>query len=206
MIILTHKLEVVLVKNGVDVDHYQISRTISLPISLLEFRKKYQIIVGYFGAIAPWLWYEEINKLTKSRSDLGFVFIGTDYNNGLKKLILRENVLHLSAIPYKILPGYAKKFDICFIPFEPGPIAQTTSPLKLFEYFAMEKPVVATKDMLECTAYKEVFLANSAAEFSAAIDKAILVKDNKKFKASLRKLAKENSWNARAKEMEKIFL
>lgn len=195
------------VPNGVDVKHYRnpSHRHVAIPEKFVDFKARYKIIVGYFGAIAPWLWYEMLAELFELRPDLGFVFIGPDFNYGLEHLPARENVLHLGTVDYKILPAYAHHFDVCFIPFAPGEIAHSTSPLKLFEYFALEKPVVVTSFMDECIGFEEVFSGDTAHSISNAIDKAVSVKDNAKYKARLAHLADQNSWLERAKTFEKIF-
>jgi SAM-dependent methyltransferase len=198
---------VILAQNGVDTDHYRnpAHQLTTLPESLIKFRTRHKKVVGYFGALAPWLWYEAIDELTAARPDLGFVFIGPDYYGGVKKLAVRDNILYTGAVDYKILPAYAQQFDVCFIPFAPGEIAKTTSPLKLFEYFALEKPVVTTADMAECVAFPEVFAGDSANGLGTAIDKAFRVKDDKAFKARLSQLADQNAWIERARAMEKAF-
>jgi len=198
--------KVVLVPNGVDTNHYRNHRRdVAIPASFKEFRRKYSNVVGYFGALAPWIWYDEINKLIDSRPDLGFIFIGPDYYGGLDRIRKAENVLCTGPIDYQDLPAYAKNFDICLIPFEPGEIARTTSPLKLFEYFALEKPVVVTSVMNECVSFPEVFAGADADELSGQIDKALAVKDDPAFKARLAELADENDWDHRAGAYEKVF-
>jgi glycosyltransferase involved in cell wall biosynthesis len=200
--------KVVLIPNGVDTRHYRdpIHQGTPLPHNLMSFRSRYSNIVGYFGAIAPWLWYQTISELIYSRPDLGFCFIGPEYYKGcIDQLPQVENVLYLGPVDYKILPSYARQFDICWIPFAPGEIARTTSPLKLFEYFALEKPVVATSEMLECVAFKEVFRGDSAKALSQAIDEAINVKSSFEFKMRLAQLADENDWDERARVMELVF-
>ncbi|MFM4797853.1 polysaccharide pyruvyl transferase family protein [Aeromonas caviae] len=195
------KEKVILAQNGVDTRHYRASahKSTPLPQSYTDFIYKYEgKVIGYFGALAPWLWYEAIAELVKSRPDLGFVFIGPDYYGGSEKLIKADNVLYLGSIDYKILPTYALKFDVCFIPFAIGEIARTTSPLKLFEYFALEKPVVVTSEMYECVAFKEVLHSDSADGFSREIDKAISLKDDPVFKKRMSELADMNDWDARA--------
>ncbi len=197
---------VLLVPNGVDPAHYRREPVSSkLPEKLQAFRKRYESIVGYFGAIAPWLWYELMDKLSATRPELGFLYIGPDYHGGVKSLPTRENVLYLGPVDYKVLPAYAKCFDVCMIPFRPGEIAKTTSPLKLFEYFAMEKPVVVTSDMSECVAFPEVFSGNSPQSFSAALDRALAVKNDPKYRRAVAKLADENDWMSRARVMEAAF-
>ena len=200
--------KVILIPNGVSTEHYRNPKHcgVSLPEQLLQFRSKYKYIIGYFGAIAPWLWYEVINELVKLRSDLGFVFIGPDYFDSAKKLPLAKNLIHLDYIDYSILPASAQLFDVCWIPFILGDLAKATSPLKLFEYFALEKPIVVTSDMLECIAYKEVLHAKTAEGLSSAIDQALDKVGDEIFQARLRNLADENDWNERAKIYEKCFV
>jgi len=190
----------VLIPNGVDVQHYQDARHLAvvLPERLVVFREKRSRIVGYFGAIAPWLWYEVIEEVSALMPDVGFMFIGPDYSGCVPLLPKSCNALYLGAVDYAILPAYARLFDVCFIPFRPGNVARSTSPLKLYEYFALEKPVVVTADMNECTSFPEVFAGSDAAELVKAIDRAFAVCDNKPYRARLRALAEANDWSFRA--------
>ncbi len=199
--------KVIMAQNGVDTRHYRSIRhvTTRLPQNLLAFRQRYKQIVGYFGALAPWLWYDAIKELVASRPDTGFVFIGPDYFGGSAQLPQAENVLYLGTVDYKILPAYARQFDICLIPFAPGEIARTTSPLKLFEYFALEKPVVVTSEMAECVIYPEVFRGHDVASLSLALDQAWAIKDDAVFKQKLADLADQNDWDKRALAMAEVF-
>ncbi|MRN67107.1 glycosyltransferase [Brucella sp. 10RB9213] len=198
---------VIMAQNGVDTKHYrsETHKDTIIKENYRVFREKYKTIVGYFGALAPWIWYDEINKLVSARPDIGFIFIGPDYYGGKSKLIDSENILCPGPIDYKALPAYAREFDVCLIPFEPGEIARTTSPLKLFEYFALEKPVVVTSFMDECIIYPEVFSGRDAAELSTKIDQAMKVSGDPVFKARLADLADKNSWDQRAAAYEKAF-
>lgn len=199
--------KVLYIPNGVDVDHYRSANEETSPLckELAEFQEKYPQLVGYFGAIAPWLWYDVLGDLARKRPDLGFVYIGPDFHYSVRKLPDTENTLTLGAVDYKILPAYAQHFDVCFIPFAPGEIAHTTSPLKLFEYFALEKPVVTTSFMDECVAFPEVFHGDSVQSLSQAIDQAMAVKENPSYRSRLAMLANENSWKERAKRFEFII-
>lgn len=190
-----------LIPNGVDNAHFRNAPPLTdCPEPLSGFRKKYQCIVGYFGALAPWLWYEAIGQVSALMPDVGFVFIGPDYNDALRRLPQSQNVLYLGVIDYAVLPSYARLFDVCFIPFRPGDVARSTSPLKLFEYFALEKPVVVTADMRECVVFPEVFSGNDAAELVAAIHQAFAVHKDEVYCAKLRALADASSWHVRAEQ------
>lgn len=190
----------VYIPNGVEVEHYRDARHLTVAPSefLGAFREKHQRIVGYFGAIAPWLWYEEIDQLSALMPEVGFVFIGPDYSGCVPRLPRRGNTLYLGAVDYTVLPAYARLLDVCFIPFRPGDVARSTSPLKLYEYFALEKPVVVTADMNECVAFTEVFSGGDATELAEAIDRAFAFCDNELYRAKLRALADAHSWSVRA--------
>jgi polysaccharide pyruvyl transferase CsaB len=198
--------KIILIPNGVDAGHYRAPelRT-DMPEKYKSFCVKYNICLGYFGALAPWLDYPMITELAKSRPDVGFIFIGPDYYGGQSELPLLPNVHITGAIEYAKLPAYAKLFDLCWIPFKSGEIAKTTSPLKLFEYFAMEKPVLVSSDMLECTVYPEVLHANNALAMSEHIDRAMTLVGQTAFLARLRNLADENDWSGRASQFNPIF-
>jgi len=188
------------IPNGVDVAHYRCGSDagIQLPKSFLHFRRRFQRIVGYFGAIAPWLWYDMLKRLVAARDDIGYIFLGPDYSGCEAKLPRAQNVLYVGAVDYVDLPLYARYFDVCFIPFSPGKIARSTSPLKLFEYFALEKPVVVTSDMRECIMFSEVLSGFDVPSFLEALDKAFAMCNDKAFCERLRSLADNNSWDIRA--------
>lgn len=196
------------IPNGVDVEHYRkaIKTDSILPDNLVAFRRKYKTTVGYFGAMAPWLWYDLIELISSKMPDVGFIFIGPDYQGGLEKLPLKDNIIYCGTVEYKTLPSYGKIFDICFIPFEPSEIASSTSPLKLFEYFALGKPVVVTECMNECTVYEEVFSGTDALSFIKAIKLASQSIGDAAYISKLNELAEKNSWSVRAEQFDRDIL
>jgi polysaccharide pyruvyl transferase CsaB len=191
---------VAFVPNGVDLAHYDRARRSPSPVpaDYLSFKNRHRALVGYFGALAPWLWYDLLNSVTERRPDLGFVFIGPDYFGARSQLINRANVLWTGPVPYANLESYARHFDVCTIPFQLGEVARTTSPLKLFEYFALEKPVIVTSDLRECTLFPEVFAAADPDQFSARLDEALSARGSSAYRMKLRKIAEQNTWDRRA--------
>jgi glycosyltransferase involved in cell wall biosynthesis len=194
------KGRVVLVPNGVDTRYYfSFTRKPAPPPLIAGFCSRYPKIVGYFGAIAPWLDYELVNALIATRKDLGFIFIGPDYDGlCMNKIAKADNLLLTGGVDYAVLPEYATWFDICWIPFEQGDVAKSTSPLKLFEYFALGKPVVAASDLRECLAFPQVFQGHDVGSFSQSFDKAFFLAKDPATVESLKQLAVANSWRERA--------
>ncbi len=196
--------KVLYLPNGVDVGHFQNPPEVSFNKDLTEFFKKYPIIVGYHGAIAPWLWFEVIQDLINIMKDVGFLFIGPLY--GINKFPLRgDNVYWTGKIDYEVLPAYVNRYTIGWIPFKPGPIAQTTSPLKLFEYFASGKPAVVSSEMHECTQFPEVFSGDGIQGLKESIEQAVEKSTDSIFTNRLMELAQEHTWEKRAITLEKFL-
>lgn len=191
------KDRLLMAQNAVNIEDFNASANTSIQDDLKEILVKNKPIVGYYGAMAPWLYYELINELTAKRRDLEFIFIGIDYNNSLKNLKIRDNVNYLGAKEYNDLIRYSKHFDCAIIPFQLGDIAKSTSPVKLFEYMAAGVPTVCTKDLQECEGYDYVYMSKNAKEFEKNIDKAIKNRSIAKATNTLQKYAIENTWEKR---------
>ena len=108
---------------------------------------------------------------------------------------------------YKILKNYADKFDVCTVPFVINDITKATSPLKIFEYMALGKPIVTT-EMDECKKYKSIFIANNNEEFIELIDKAIELskENNMEYHEILSREALDNTWESKTKEIIKNLI
>ena len=119
------------------------------------------------------------------------------------------NVHYLGIVNYKDLASYAYWMDVLTIPFLLNAITESTNPVKLFEYMALNKPIVTT-DMRECRKYKSVMIAKSHDEFIELLDKALKLEKNDPYFELLKKEALENTWEKKAKvfhdEVLKSFL
>jgi len=196
------KSRIILSQNAVNIEDFDYTKKIpKMPSDLLKISKLNKPIIGYYGALAPWLDGKLMNSVSKKRKDLEFVYIGPDYNDGKKNFKKYPNVHFLGAKEYRQLPDYALHFDCAIIPFGLGEIAKSTSPVKLFEYMAMGLPTVCTRDLDECKGYKNVFISKNAAEFERYLDKAIKEKTIDSSRQILLSSAKQNTWEQRAKDM-----
>ncbi|EGT4136555.1 glycosyltransferase [Clostridium perfringens] len=157
-------------------------------------------IIGYYGALAKWFDYKLIEQLAKEREDYEIVLIGMDYDGSYDKSNLKNysNISYLGMIDYKYLINYSRYFDVCIVPFIKNDITDSTSPLKIFEYMALEKPIVTT-DINECKNYESCLVSKDYDEFIRNIDKALKLEVNvKEYFSILRRESEENTWNNRA--------
>lgn len=189
--------------NGVDYDHFSnIDNTFEFDKDFNTIINSQKPIIGYYGALASWFDYEMVKFLAKEKPDYNIVLIGIKYDGSFDKANLGEysNIYFLGPKSYDILANYASHFDVCTIPFVINDITQATSPLKLFEYMALGKPIVTT-EMNECKKYKSVMTAKTKEEFVELIDKSLSLSanHNNDYFNLLEKEALENTWSEKAK-------
>ena len=195
--------------NGVDYEHYQnIDKLFEFDEEFKQILNEKKPIIGYYGAFASWFDYKLIRYLSKERPEFNIVLIGTKYDDTMEKSKIEElsNVHFLGKRDYKVLKNYANKFDVCTVPFIINDITRATSPLKIFEYMALNKPIVTTA-MDECKKYKSIFIANSKEEFAELIETALKLRtetDSEYFKI-LKKEALENTWESKANLIIKLL-
>lgn len=191
--------------NGVVYEHFARAARkeyLSPPTDLQRVLDKGQPIIGYYGALARWFDYPLMKRLAQLKSEYQFVLIGPDYDGTLELAgIPREANIHwLGVKPYDELPHYLQYFDVATIPFIVNDITHATSPLKLFEYMAAEKPIVITP-MQESMHYPGVLVGENADQFSAQLDLALKMREDQAYLSLLRETACENTWEHRADEI-----
>lgn len=196
--------------NGVDYEHYQnIDKTYQFDKEFNNILAEKKPIIGYYGAFASWFDYEMVKNLAVKRPEYNIVLIGTKYDDTLEKSKIQEikNIHFLGTREYKVLKNYADKFDVCTVPFLINDITKATSPLKIFEYMALGKPIVTTA-MDECKKYKSIFIANDKEEFIEKIEIALKLnkEKDKKYFETLKKEALENTWSSKTKDINNLLI
>ncbi len=185
--------------NGCDYNHFHIQKDKNkIPPVLKELVEQQKPVIGYYGALAKWIDFDVINFMAEKRQDWIFLIIGVDYDGSLKKLNKNlKNIVVLGPVDYKILPYYAIWFDVGIIPFVRGRIAMATSPIKLFEYMAMNKVTVCSGSLIDCKKYRTPLIAEGKEDFLKKVEKAIELSEDKEFIRSIDKEARENTWDRR---------
>ena len=181
---------VVLVPNGADYLHF--SRDATVPADWPNTRGK---VLGYIGAIAPWIDWSLINQLPDALGpDWDLVFIGQDFGSHVP----RHPRLHaLGYRPYATLPDYLAGMDVAMIPFRQSEMIAAVNPIKLYEYLASGTPVVATP-MPELLPFSPpVRLAAGVDAFAAAVHAA----GEEGTPGPYQRLASRHAWEARARQI-----
>ncbi len=176
------------------------------PDDLQPILAKNKPVVGYTGALARWFNYELLTETCNRSPEWEFVLIGTDYDHSLQesKLLHCSNVTWLGIKSYEVLFRYTWRFNATIIPFLVNDVTLATSPIKLYEYFACQKPVVSTA-LPECKKYNEVFIGTSASEFRSGIQRALLAGEDPAYLQRISQVARENTWEARLASITKAL-
>lgn len=175
-------------------------------------------VVLFVGYLAPWQGVEYLLRaaplIIKENSKTKFVIVG---NGALrvkleslsKELGIGQNVLFTGAIHYDKVPLYLNISDVCIV--LKRKMRSGYSPLKLYEYMACGKPVIATNtegfEILE--QYNAGILVNpeDSEELSNAIVELLQNKQlREQMGANGRKLVvREHSWENIAKKTAEVF-
>ena len=188
--------------NGVNYDHFaKPNKKVELTNDFNEILNQNKPIIGYYGALAQWFDYNLIKYIAKERKDYNIVLIGSKYDSSYDKQNLNKykNIYYLGSKKFDELPYYAQHFNICTLPFILNDITKATSPIKVFEYMALGKPIVTT-DLVECRKYKSINIAKSKEEFAQLCDEYANIND-KKYYEQLKKDALANTWQEKAKDI-----
>jgi len=121
-------------------------------------RKRYgiderDVVLFFMGFLYQFAGLKEVAlKLAESGdSRLKFVIVGEgDAYTELRAIRdnygLEDKIILAGKKPYEEIPGFIAASDICLLPSYPWePIMQDIVPIKMYEYMAMRKPVIATK-------------------------------------------------------------
>lgn len=185
--------------NGVDYEFFKkIDEDYEFEEEFNDILDKNKPIICYYGALANWFDYDLIKKIAKT-DKYSIVLFGVKYDESYNLNIKNtKNIYFLGTRDYKVLKNYANKADVLIIPFKINDITKATSPVKIFEYMALHKPIVTT-DMNECRKYQSVLIGENHKEFLIQLENALDLKNNKDYIKLLDKEAKENDWSKKAK-------
>ncbi|WP_210486164.1 glycosyltransferase [Rufibacter aurantiacus] len=179
--------------NGFDASQYTSEKIRTIPQELKAIPGP---IIGYVGALITLrLDLRLMTDLAKERPNWSFVFIGKEDDEfKASELHGLPNVYFLGLKHTKEVPAYLEGFDVCINPQVLNDITKSNFPLKVVEYLAMGKPVVATStNTMQEVFHEHTYLANGKDEFITQIEKAL--RENTSSHEQRRKdFAREFTW------------
>jgi glycosyltransferase involved in cell wall biosynthesis len=159
-------------------------------------------VIGFYGLIEDWIDLDLIADLAERRPEWTFLMIGRlAVNPG--RLTSLSNVVFAGPQPYGSLPGWAKAFDVAIIPYRMTRQVVNSAPLKLREYLATGKPVVAVPAPEIERFAGLVRTAQGTEQFIQAIEDA-LAHDTEAERVRRIEATSAMTWEARVSEVVEI--
>lgn len=196
--IFRYRKEVHLVPNGCDFEFFsQFNHRSPKP------RVDHPAVIGYIGAIAPWVDLELIAAVAETYAQCEIRLVGASL--GGSQVPKMENITYLGHQLYETLPEQLFQMDVVLIPFKRNTITRATNPIKLYEYLSQGKPIVSIS-LPELIPFKDcLYLAKTSQEFIDLIQEAL--EENNPYLRQLRiDVARNHSWMSRAEEIHYILL
>jgi len=188
-----------LVRNGADFAHFSHTNGTAAEVGALAGP-----VIGFAGNLtAEKVDLDLLEAAARMRPEWSFVLVGPPAENaraGLRRLEGLGNVHVLGFRPYDELPAYVSGFSVGVIPYRSTAYTRNCSPLKVFEYLAAGKAVVASGVPELGGMEPDVALADGAEAFVAAVESA-LAADSSDAVERRRQLAEKNTWDARTERL-----
>jgi glycosyltransferase involved in cell wall biosynthesis len=161
------------VPNGVDFDAYAAAQPEPQDIFPIPRPR-----VGYVGRIKSQLDLELLAALAARHRTWSFVFVGplaptNEVKVWAEKMSGMSNVYFLGQKLVDQLPAYTQHFDVCTMCYSMNDYTKFIYPLKLHEYLAAGRPVVATPIRSLQQFAGVIEMATSIDEWSAALERSL---------------------------------
>jgi glycosyltransferase involved in cell wall biosynthesis len=184
-----------LVPNGFDAQLF--THGDSTPTHIDSLQGLRRPLLGFVGTLFVFIDYDLLEQVARAHPDKTLVLVGRveGCQTQVRRLCKLGNVVHLGQQPRASIPGYMSAFDVCLNPFRVGRVADSVSPLKVYEYLATGRPVVSTpmRALQMEDAGQVVHFAQSAEDFCRQIDQCLTLDVQRAAKVRQEAVA-GNSW------------
>ncbi len=159
-------------------------------------------IIGYVGNLeAVRMDVDLVASIAAERPDWQFVFIGSaQRGEPLRAIGQRPNVHLLGVRRYQDAQRFIRHFDVAIIPHLDNDLTRHMNPLKLYVYFSLGVPIVATPIANTGTIGEFARIGRTADEFVDRIE-ACLANGPPAHSSRITAVVAQNSWEARVAQV-----
>jgi glycosyltransferase involved in cell wall biosynthesis len=146
-------------------------------------------------------------ELARRRPDIAFVLVGPGMPAHVQTRYFANlsNVYVLGAKPYAQLPLYIRGFDVCLIPCILNTFNMGTNPIKVYEYFALGKPVISTSVPSMLKYQPCLRIANTVQEFEHALNDVLSLGSADTLAEQRRAIAQQHAPEATLHQIDRIL-
>ena len=164
-------------------------------------------IVGYVGSLdMARIDLELLEAIAAARSDWNLVFIGSLHmGREIRRLSEFKNVHFLGVRVHEEAMQFVRYFDVGIIPHLDNALTRSMNPLKVYVYFSLHVPVVATpiENMDDFSEF--VGIGRTPTEFIDQIEQCLRENPLSRNRQGLRDMIIANSWQKRVDRIVKLI-
>lgn len=164
-------------------------------------------IVGYVGGLHQWVDQQLIATAAEQLPGVSFVMVGPEQAD-VSVLRRHRNIHLLGQRSHGELAAYLAAFDVTLVPYRLTDYTENVYPVKMNEYLAMGKPVIAT-DLAEVRRFNQehgdvIRIVRDAPSMAAAI-RELVPPAAPEIIERRKAVARSNSWHNRVAEMLRLM-
>jgi glycosyltransferase involved in cell wall biosynthesis len=187
------------IPNGVDLSTF---RSVHKPPKKQRLSRNFT--VGFVGSFTKKIDFQLVLDAARELKNIDFVLVGSgeQYETVQVRSQQMENVILAGMLSHEETAKRIAQMDVCLIPYRRNRQTDRISPVKLFEYWAMGKPVISTRCYeIERLGKDAVLFANNAKDLITWVKK---LKDEERLREQLIKKGLEEvvkyDWNQLGQE------
>lgn len=173
-----------LVPNAVD-------RNAISPLASGTLEKSLGRVFGYVGMISHWFDMDAIQTILDADPRNRVVLVGPSEI----ELPLHPRLVCTGRIPKEEVDGWIRSFDVCLYPFQRTPLIDTIDPVKIYEYLAQNKPVLAARSR-EINKFEPLVISYSTQDELRKLARCDL-KAPFAYQTERQEFVQENCWESR---------
>ncbi|MCL6598313.1 MAG: glycosyltransferase [Alicyclobacillus macrosporangiidus] len=192
--------DVRLVPNAAEIDHFAAAASVAEHPRLAGIPRPRVALIGGFG---HWVDYRFLRALAEGLPEVQFVMIGP-VETDVSMLSALPNVHFLGLQPYRELPQYLAGCQAALVSFVNTDLTRSVNPIKVFEYLAAGKEVVATSTAEIDKLADYIWVARSPSEGLEML-RGVLAGARRCDDAKRQAFVQSNSWAARVQQVDQIL-
>lgn len=114
-----------------------------------------------------------------------------------------QNIYYIGKVPKENIPGFIKASDVCLYPFRANELLDTINPVKIYEYLAFNRPVIARRSRETEAFERYIYLYSDLTELKEILRQELdpPFRTREEYVQFLSK----NTWNVRVRQARMIL-
>lgn len=164
-----------------------------------------QSVVGYVGAIAEWFDVSCVVAVARLPGVQVHLYGAVSADLDVGALRSFPNVVFHGEIPNSDVIDAMDRLDVCMLPFRIIPLTESTDPVKVYEYLARGRPVVATR-LPELRRFEPlVEIADTPDQFARLVQSALDAGGSTAAVDERRAAVASHTWTQRARAIDSLL-